>query len=124
VPPCSSSLKLLELKQVLMPRQWFLNKLDARGELSVPEVRDLLRLHMLEYRALVLHDDVEPGMTVKKALAIYKKWHVLNQQPTWCAVPFSCSCKVWYPHCICRGTMLLASLFDPKVRVPVDQVTQ
>jgi hypothetical protein len=35
---------------------------------------------MLAYRALVLLDNVEPEMTVKKALAIYRKWHVLNQQ--------------------------------------------
>ncbi len=64
-------LELLDLKQVLMPRQWFLNKLDPRGELLVPELRDLLRQHVLAYRALVLFDNVEPGMTVKKAVAIY-----------------------------------------------------
>jgi hypothetical protein len=34
---------------------------------------------MLEYRALVLLDIVEPGKTVKKALAIYRKWHVMNR---------------------------------------------
>ncbi len=91
-----------------MPRQWFL-----KGELSVTDLRDLLRQHMLEYRALVLLDHVEPGMTVKKALAIYRKWHIMNQQPTWGAVPFSCSCKVCFAHCICRD---LASLFNPEVR--------
>ncbi len=47
---------------MLIPRQWFLKKLDPKGELSVPELRDLLRLHMLEYRALVLLDHVESGM--------------------------------------------------------------
>ena len=60
-----------------MPRQWFLTKLDPKGELSVPELRDLQRPHMLAYRALVLIDHVEPGMTVKKALAIYRKWQSL-----------------------------------------------
>ncbi len=63
-----------------MPR--FLKKLDPKGELSVPELLDLLQLHMLAYRALVLLDNVEPGITVKKALAIYRKWHVMNQQLT------------------------------------------
>jgi hypothetical protein len=102
-------LELLDLKQVLMPRQWFLNKLDPRGELLIPELQDLLRPHMVAYRALVLIDNVEPGMTVKKALDIYRKWHVLNLQPTWGAVPFSCACKVCcHPHCICRDTILLA----------------
>ena len=37
--------------------------------------------HFLEYRALVLLDHVEQGMMVKKALAIYRKWHVMNRQP-------------------------------------------
>ncbi len=35
-------LELLNLKQVLMPRQWFLNKLDPRGDLQDPELLDLL----------------------------------------------------------------------------------
>ncbi len=95
-------LELLELKQVLVPRQWFLKKLDPKGKFSVPELRDLLRPHMLAYRALVFLDNVEPGMTVKQALAIYRKWHVLNQQPARGAVPFSCSCKVCFT-CVCAG---------------------
>ncbi len=113
-------LELLDLKQVLMPRQWFLKKLDPKGELLVPDLRDL-RQHMLEYKALVLLDHVEPGMTVKKVLAIYRKWHVMNRQPTWGAVPFSCSCKVCFTHCICRDTIILASLFNPEVLA--DQIT-
>jgi hypothetical protein len=54
-------------------RQWLPKKLNPRGELSVPELRDLLRQHMLAYRVLVLLDNVEPGMMVKKAFAIYRK---------------------------------------------------
>jgi hypothetical protein len=61
-------LELLELKQVLIPRQWFFNKLDAKGELSVPNLRDLLRQHMLAYRALVLLANVEPGMQSRRHL--------------------------------------------------------
>ncbi len=88
-------LELLELKHVLMPRQWFLIKLDPGGDLHVPELRDLMRSHMLEYKALVLLDYGDPGwLTVKKALSIYKKWHVLKRQLMWGKVPFSCSCKV------------------------------
>ena len=62
-------------------------------------------------------------MTVKKALAIYRKWHVMNRQPTWGAVPFSCSCKVCFAHCIFRDTLLLASMFNQEVRVPADLIT-
>ena len=75
---------------------------------------------MLEYRALVLLDHVSPGMTVKKVLSIYKKWHVRNRPPTWGRIPLSCSCVVCFPHCVCQDTILLASLFDPEVQVPPD----
>ncbi len=68
----------------------FLKKLDPKGELSVLALWHLLLQHMLAYRALVLLDNIEPGMMVKKALAIYRKWHVLNWQLTWGAVLFSC----------------------------------
>ena len=77
---------------------------------------------MLEYRALVLLDLVAPGMTVKKALSIYKKWHLLQRQPTWGNIPFSCSCVVCFAHCVCQDALLLASLFDPNVRVPANWV--
>jgi hypothetical protein len=43
----TSPLDLLDLKQVLMPRQWFLKKLDPKRELSFPDLRVLLRQHML-----------------------------------------------------------------------------
>jgi hypothetical protein len=78
---------------------------------------------MLEYGALVLLDHVDLGMPVKKALAIYRKWLIMNRQPTWGKVPFTCSCKVCLLNCICRDTILFAFLFDPDVRVPADWVT-
>jgi hypothetical protein len=87
---------------VLMPRQWFLKKLDPHGDLTVPQppVRNILEPDMLEYRALVLLDHVSPGITVKKALSIYKKWHVLHQQPAWGKIPLSCCCAVCFQHCV------------------------
>ncbi len=36
-------LELLELKQVLMPRQWFLKKLYPKGELLVSALWDLIQ---------------------------------------------------------------------------------
>ncbi len=36
-------LDLVDLKQVLMPRQWLLKKLDPRGNLTVPVLRDVLQ---------------------------------------------------------------------------------
>ena len=45
-------LKLLDLKTLLMPRQWFLKKLDPNGDFTVPELRRILEPHMIECRAL------------------------------------------------------------------------
>ena len=38
-------------------------------------------------------------------------------------IPFSCSCKVCFPNCVCEDTILFASLFNPKVRIPAEMVT-
>ena len=43
-------LELLDLKTVLMPRQWVFNKLDPRGDLPVADLRAILEPHMLEYK--------------------------------------------------------------------------
>jgi hypothetical protein len=36
----------------------------------------------------------------------------------WGDVPMSCTCKTCFAHCICADTVLLVSLFNPKVLVP------
>ena len=77
---------------------------------------------MLAYRNLVVQDIVGPGMNVKKAMNIYKKFHYLSRMPTWGDVPFSCSCVVCFPNCVSEDTILFTALFDP-VRVPDKWVT-
>ena len=46
-------LELHELKQVLMPRQWWLEKLDPDGLLTVEELRQKLEPHVRVYKAVV-----------------------------------------------------------------------
>jgi hypothetical protein len=46
---------------------------DSDGNRMVPELLHILKSHMLKCRVLVLLDHVDPGMTVKKVLSIYKK---------------------------------------------------
>ena len=53
-----------------MPLQWFLTKLDPRGDLSVADLRALLEQHVNAYRNLVLQDIVDPWMNIKKAINI------------------------------------------------------
>ena len=91
-------IELLELKTVLMPRQWLLYKLDPDCELPVPQLLERLEPNVLEYRALVVMDRVEPCMKVKKALRINKKWNLLSRAPTWVAIPFACACAVCFPN--------------------------
>jgi hypothetical protein len=117
-------LELHELKSVLMPRQWWLRKLDPDGLLTVPELRQKLEPHVRMYKAVVLRIGHEPpDLDVKQALRIYQKFHLISQQSTWGRIPISCSCKVCFPNCVCEDTIMFAALFNPKVRVPADQVT-
>ena len=87
--------------------QYFPSSAAYEDYLTVPEVRRILKTHMIEYRALVLHDHVSPGMTVKKAIFIHKKWQLLSRQPTWGRIPFLCSCAVCFPNCVCQDTLLV-----------------
>jgi hypothetical protein len=45
-------LELSDPKMLLMPRKWFLKKLNPAGAIAVPELRRLLKPHMLEYKAM------------------------------------------------------------------------
>ena len=78
---------------------------------------------MREYKDVVLNSRETPGLTVKKALKIYQKFHFLSRQPEWGEIPFSCSCAVCFPNCVCEDTILFAPLFNPKVRAPESWVT-
>ena len=116
-------LELLDLKTVLMPRQRLLNKLDPAGTLSVPALRMILELHVNEYADVVLRAREPPGLTVKTALKIYQKFHLMSRQPYCGEIPFSCSCKICFSNCVCVDTILFASLFNLKVWVPGHWVT-
>ena len=63
-------------------------------------------------------------MDVKKALRIYQKFYLLSRQSDWGKIPVSCSCKVCFSNCVCEDTIMFAALFNPKVRVPAEQVTK
>ena len=92
-------LELHEIKAVLMLRQWWLEKLDPHGLLTVPELRQKLEPHVRVYKAVVLRIGHEPaGMDVKKALRIYQKFHLISRQSSWGKIPISCSCKVCFPN--------------------------
>ena len=53
-------LELLDLKTVLMPRQWLLKKLDPDGTLTVPALMMILEQHMREYADVVLKSREPP----------------------------------------------------------------
>ena len=95
------------------------NKLVSLKSVTVPELRMILEPHRLEYRAVVLNGNEPAGMTVKKALNIYKKFHFMSWLPDWGEMPFSCSCKVCFPNCVCDSRPCSIQ----KVRVPENWVT-
>jgi hypothetical protein len=113
---------LEDLKKILMPRQALLKKLDPSGSLTVPEVRVALEPYQREYECLIIQDRLDASLYIKGALKIYNYFHLLLRQPMWGQVLFGCTCEVCFPHCVCRCTLLVASLFNPEVRVPADYI--
>ena len=77
---------------------------------------------MLEYKALVVQDWLSPNFNVKDVLRIYRKWNIISSAPKWGQIPLACTCKICYPYCVCQCTILLASLFNPDIRVPVQYI--
>ena len=58
-----------------------------------------------------------PEVNVKQALRIYRKWNLITSAPKWGGILIACTCKVCFPNCVCQCTVLLASLFNPDIRV-------
>ena len=107
---------------MLMPRQWLLKKLDPDNKLSVSDLRAALEDDMLEYKALIVNDWLDPHYDVKDVMHIYRKFNLITPALKWGRTPLACTCKVCYPNCMCQCTLLLASLFDPEIRVPAHYI--
>jgi hypothetical protein len=65
---------------------------------------------------------MDARIDMKGALKLYKYFHLIKRQPTWGKVTLGCLCKVCFPNCVCRCTLLCASLFNPEIRVPADYI--
>ena len=46
------------------------------------------------------------------------KFNLITPAPQWGQIPLACTCKVCYANGLCQCTILLASLFNPEIRVP------
>ena len=77
---------------------------------------------MIEYKALIVEDWLDPRYDVKDVMRIYQKFNLITPAPKWGRVPLACTCKVCFPNCMCQCTLLLASLFDPEIRVPAHYI--
>ena len=115
-------LQLSDLRLVLMPRQWLLNKLDPDYKLSVDQLRAQLEDDMTEYKALVVEDWLDPNYNVKDVMRIYRRFNMIRPAPKWGLVPLECTCKVCYANAMCPCTIMLASLFKPEIRVPAHYI--
>ena len=85
-------LRLADLRLVLMPRQWLLKKLDPDNKLSVNALRAKLEDDMLEYKALIVEDWLNPNFDIKDAMRIYLKFNMIRPAPTWGQIPLECTC--------------------------------
>ena len=116
------TLLIADLRLVLMPRQWLLNRLDPDYKLSVDQLRAQLEDDMTEYKALVVEDWLDPNYNVKDVMRIYHRFNMIRPAPKWGLVPLECTCKVCYANAMCPCTIMLASLFKPEIRVPAHYI--
>jgi hypothetical protein len=72
--------------------------------------------------SMVIDDERPDDMTVVEALELYKSFHWVRRAPDWGAVPLSCTCPTCYANALCSDTLLVASMFDPSIRVPDDWI--
>jgi hypothetical protein len=120
--------ELDDLKKVLMPRHDFpAQEIGTIGSLTVPEVRVALEPYQREYELLILQERLDASLDIKDALKIYDYFQLLSplqvsRQSTWGQVQLWCTCNVCFPRCVCRCTLLTASLFNLAIRVPADYI--
>jgi len=115
-------LELDRLKTIIMPRQALLKELDPTGDLSVPQLRDLLEPLVQEYQDLIVRDRIQQSMDIKSAMKIYKRFYLLSRAATWGMVPVSCTCPACFENCVCCHTLLFAAVFKQEIRVPADWI--
>ncbi len=63
-----------------------------------------------------------PGIDIKKALKIYKSFHLLKKANTWGDVSVQCTCSECFKNCVCAHCMLINSLCNEKLRVQVEYI--
>jgi hypothetical protein len=119
---CPAHTYLADFKSILIPSQGLLRKLDPKEDMDNTELGPILdELHQKWVR-MVIDDERPDDMTVVEALELYKSFHWVRRAPDWGAVPLSCTCPTGYAHALCSETLLVASMFDPSIRVPDDWI--
>ena len=114
-------LELLDLKTVLMPMQWFLNKLDPYDDLTRSSTESATGTAHDRVQGPRLARSCNPRDDGQEGIGHLQEFHFLYWQPSWGRIPFSCSCPVCFPNVVRQvrqDTLLFASLFGPEVLVP------
>lgn len=120
----STSLKLSDIKTLLMPRQHILKRFDPFGTKSVEEVTELLYDAYEGYLLYVIKAEAPPDeMSIEELMDIYETFHMLSRATSWGGkVPVSCTCLECIKNCVCCHGVLMASVFDKTLVVPDEYV--
>jgi hypothetical protein len=113
------------LKNVIVPRQSLLFKIDPTNSRPLNDVRREIWEHVGAYKRLQMKGNREhETMTVEQILDLAEMYHDISWKGVgWSAVPFGCCCVGCYKYlACCHGTllemMLNATLTIPKVKEP------
>jgi hypothetical protein len=109
-----------DCKNIFLPRQRLLNKIDPGNHRPLEEVRAEVEGYAEVFFALYSDGDEEHRkMTLREMLDAAEAFHVVSyRSETWSAVPVSCSCKHGYKWTLCGHSALVSMMFDDEIVVP------
>ena len=83
-----SSLKQSDIKELLMPRDWYLKSIDPDGKRPFGEVKLQIVKRAHQYFDLVRSRKAEGQYELLDALELYKSFHLIQRQTSWGDFPW------------------------------------
>ena len=121
-----SALKISNVMELLMPRDWYLKSLDPGGKRPLAEVQALVSARADQYWDLCREGTTQGQFGLLDALDLYESFHMIQLHDDWDeeGFPWGCVCLRCQKWTVCEHSALLASLFRADVEVPHNLVAE
>ena len=121
-----SALKISNVMELLMPRDWYLKSLDPGGKRPLAEVQALVSARADQYWDLCREGTTQGQFGLLDALDLYESFHMIQLHDDWDeeGFPWGCVCLRCQKWTLCEHSALIASLFRADVEVPDNLVAE